>query len=74
MKVIVYISHDRHREDIINVYSYNVENIAKIKTEMEKRWPDGEFGYFGDLPSEGGEQYGCNEFYYDSYAVVEVNK
>jgi hypothetical protein len=72
MKVIVYISHDRHREDIVKVFPFSEENISKVEKMMANRWPDGSFDYFHDLPSENGKQYGLNEYYYDSYAVVKM--
>ncbi len=31
MKMIVYISHDRRREDIVKVYEYSEENLAKVE-------------------------------------------
>ena len=76
MKVIVYISHDRHREDIVKVYAYSEENLAKVKKAMRERWhgEEGREGYFGDLPSENGTQYGWGEEYYDSYSIVNVEK
>lgn len=42
---------------------------------MEERWSgeNGHEGYFGDLPSENGHQYGWNEDYYDSYSIVEID-
>lgn len=77
MKVIVYISHDRHREDIVKVYKYSDENLALVEKAMRDRWINvegegGHEGYFGDLPSDGGYQYGYNEMYYDSFTIVEV--
>ena len=76
MKVIVHISHDRHREDIVKVYNYSEENLAKVEQEMKNRWhgEEGHEGYFGDLPSENGHQYGWDEAYYDSYSIVEIEK
>lgn len=75
MKVIVYISHDRHREDTVKVYKYSDENVEKVEKEMEEHWngENGHEGYFGDLPSENGYQYGWGEDYYDSYSIVEID-
>lgn len=75
-KVIVYISHDRHREDIIKVYKYSEKNLAKVEQSMKDRWngENGHKGYFGDLPSENGYQYGYCEEYYDSYSIAEIEK
>lgn len=74
-KVIVYISHDRHREDIVKVYKYSDENVEKVIEKMKERWSgeNGHEGSFGDLPSENGFQYGWSENYYDSYSIVEID-
>ena len=75
-KIIVHISHDRHREDIVKVYKNSEKNLAKVKKAMKDRWSgeEGHEGYFGDLPSENGIQYGWDEAYYDSYSIVEIEE
>lgn len=71
-KVIVRISHDRHREDIISVRPYSPLHEQEVRMEMEKQWKDGSWDYFGDLPADDGEQFGLDEFYYDSYCIVPI--
>ena len=73
MKLIVYISHDRHREDIVKVYKYSEKNLEYVKSKMIERWrDDAKWGWFGDCFSEDGGQYGWNEEYYDSYGIVDL--
>lgn len=74
MKIIVMIHHDRHTEDVLKVFPFSEENVQKVKELMQNRWSQdkGSWGYFGDLPSENGEQFGWSESYYSSYSVVEV--
>lgn len=72
MQVIVRTSHDRHRDDNIKVYDYTGENLDLVKTSMEGNWPEGKWGFWGDLPCDNGSQFGINGDFYDSYAIVEV--
>lgn len=74
MKVIVHISRDECREDVVEVYGYSYENFVKVVKIMGERWKGRKafYGCFGDLPCEGGSQYGCDEKHYDSFSVVEV--
>ena len=71
-KVIVWISHDRHRDDLVKVIQYSEKNLKKVCEAMEKSWKDGEWGFFGDLPCSHGGQFGWDDSYYDSYSIVEV--
>ena len=72
MKIIVLIHHDRHTDDHISVFAYSDENLEIIKKKMEEYWQGGSWGWYGDLPSENGEQFGVGEDYYSSYSIVEV--
>lgn len=76
MKIIVHISHDRHREDTIKVYPYSGINMKKVEKEMKEHLTgaDAHVGCFGDTPSENGYQYGWNESYYDSISIIDMEK
>lgn len=39
---------------------------------MEEYWQGGSWGWYGDLPSENGKQFGVGEDYYSSYSIAEV--
>lgn len=66
--------HDRHPDNKVRVFKYSEENVVKVEKEMETHWTDGQWGFFGDLPSDGGLQFGWNEDYYSSYAICEVEE
>ena len=72
MKVIIMTKHDRHTDNEVRIFKFSEENITNVKKEMEKHWTDGQYGYFGDLPSDGGIQFGWGEDYYSSYAICEL--
>ena len=72
MKIIVLIHHDRHTDDQISVFVYSKKELKIVKKKMEEYWEGGSWGWFGDLPSENGEQFGIGECYYSSYSIVEV--
>ena len=76
MKVIIHISHDRHRDDIMQVLKFTNENLEKVEHKMRERWygDDGREDMFGDLPCEGGYQYGWNDMFYDSFSIVDIEE
>lgn len=72
MKVIVSIIHDRHYDDHLTVQKYTTENLQALEGKYREYYPDGKWGMYGDLPCEDGDQFGVNEDYYCSYAIVDV--
>ena len=74
MKIIIMTKHNRCADGEVRVFRYSKENVAKVKKEMKTHWVDGRWGFFGDLPSDGGIQFGWGEDYYSSYAICEVEE
>ena len=67
-KVIVYVRHDRHTDDLIKVFLYSEENEAKVKQICIDDWgSEGCInGYDGDF------SYGVTEDYYSYYYVKNI--
>jgi hypothetical protein len=69
-KVIVYIRHDRHTDDLIKVFAFSDINVEKVKQMCIDDWgSEGCInGYDGDF------SYGVAEDYYSYYHVKEIEK
>ena len=69
-KVIVYVRHDRHTDDLIKVFLYSEENEAKVKQMCIDDW--GSEGCINEY--DGDFSYGVTEDYYSYYHVKEIEE
>ncbi len=69
-KVIVYIRHDRHTDDLIKVFAFSDINVEKVKQMCIDDW--GSEGYINGY--DGDFSYGVTEDYYSYYHVKEIEE
>lgn len=69
-KVIVYIRHDRHTDDLIKVFAFSDINVEKVKQMCIDDWgSEGCInGYDGEFSS------GVNGDYYSYFHVKEIEE
>lgn len=67
-KVIVYIKHDRHIDDVRKIYPYSEENLEKVKDKCRNDWQDGVEKHWGGFDYE----FGWSEDYFSACEVCDV--
>ena len=73
-KVIVYVRHDRHSDDLIKVFPFSDVNVEKVKQMCIDDWGS-DWGSEGCINGYDGDfSYGVTEDYYSYYHVKEIEE
>lgn len=67
-KVIVFIVHDRHTDDVIKVFPFSDENVEKVKTLCKEEYPEGT-----PLNYEGDFDFGYDDTAHAYLKVIEMS-